>query len=303
LNSEEYGPKFWKPGHWFLTNIDREVSLFKRQKTLTFFKNLKPKIVPSTAERRKNMIKINSEKYIDVNYLMKNDIRIEDTKFYEDNDFGSHLYVIRSFDFIDERESIKSSSPTKRLIINSSKILPPLETIFENKDKNSLKIDEFEMTPKKMRKNRISKGVKFTDRTNLTPMSTKTSSTLITKHTWADKSIVSKFSENKPNEETSKPRVYNDLIKQMHENKRRLVNSGSILETKHSKKLPDFDRFEFKLNKDRSAPSAFTSVSNPTFSKFKSVSFRNNDMILRNQLLEKLSGRTGKLFFFLCFSK
>jgi hypothetical protein len=205
LNSEEYDPKFWKPGHWFLTNIDREVSLFKRQKTLTFFKNLKRKIVPSTAERRKNMIQINSEKYIDVNYLMKNDIRIEDTKFYEDKDFGSHLYVIRSFDFIDERESIKSSSPTKRQIINSSKILPPLETIFENKDKNSLKIDEFEMTPKKMRKNRIPKGVKFTDRTNdLTPMSTKTLSTLITKHTWADKSIVSKFSENKPNEKNFK---------------------------------------------------------------------------------------------------
>ena len=87
----------------------------------------------------------------------------------------------------------------------------------------------------------------------------------------------------------------------MHENKRRLINSSSVLETKFSKKLKDFDRFEFKLNKDRNAPSAFTSVSQPAFSKVKSVSFVNNDTRLRNHLLEKLSGRTGKLYINLHF--
>ena len=279
-------------------NIDREVSLFKRQKTLTFFKSLKPKI-PTTAEKRKALIKINSEKYIDVNYLMKNDIRYENPKFYEDGEFGSHLYVIKSIDLIDDRDSqaTLSSAASRRKTINSSRHLPPLDDVSEKKSKlkynlnfkNSMKVEE--IITKKIRKNKIPKIVKLDG--NSTPLSTKSSNTdQTTRKTGFENPILPKLKEEvEIPSEPSKPYVYNDFIKQMHENKRHLTNSSSLFEKKNSKKLKDSDRLEFKLRKDYTAPSAFTSVSHPVFSKYKSVSFLNNDIHLRNRLLEKISGR------------
>ena len=291
LNFEIYSPKLWKPGNWFATNIDREISMFRRQKTLTFFKNIKPRHTIIATANKNKIYRVNNNKYIDSEYLMKNDIQREDYKAYEANEFGSNLYVIKTNN---DRPIDKTDSSTPKTI-NSTQTLPPIEENLEEKrikSKNSSikltkssKTERNETASKKATKPK-SKVVQFEGFE--TPMSYKTITTLANSNEKKQPLIVKSrlpiIEPTRENQQETQSHIYNDIIKNLHSN-RRLINSSSVLG--NSKK---FNQDEFKLKKNRTVP-AFSSLSifNQKTKPNEISQFLSNNVSLKNKLFEKLN--------------
>jgi hypothetical protein len=273
LNADIYTPKCWKPGNWFETNLGREISQFQRQKTLTFFKNLNPR--PSIIATQKKKFKINQDKYIDTDYLMKNDFKVENYMAFEDKDFGSHLYVIRS-NYLNQLRDETSQEKMKK----TSQILPPLEI----KDKLST-VEPRKTSESKTARNSTNhtKTVQFGSETPLTIH------TVTTLSNFTDKVIKPSFiqkPELPPIEATplqsrsgQKPYIYEDIIKKMHK-ARRLAHTTNVLASNN----------EIKMKKYRTLiPMYSNSDSNSNTASI--TPFSNNDLNLKTEFFKKQNSR------------